>query len=385
MKFVVACDSFKGCMTSQEVIERIKIGIHKANSDHEVAAFPMCDGGEGTMDVLCHIEKAEMVKAATIDAYGKPIEIEYGIVPQKHLAIQEVASCIGLNMTEKGKRNPMIANSRGVGRMLMDAVERGCHTIILGLGGTSTNDGGMGLLHELGIRFYDRDGHYLRSGIYSLSKVAKIDTRYFTPWDDVKILLAVDVRNHLLGPHGATYTFGRQKGLFPSQLEEIDQAMAHYARCIQHAFHVDINKIEGSGSAGGIGGVLVGILHAKMISGIELCMQESNLEEAIRKCDVVITGEGQSDEQTLYGKVPYGVCKLAKKYDRPVFCLSGALGIGYQELYQCGFDGLYSSADRAMDFLTALRYGPEKIENLAFALTKTIDAIVRMEEQKCDY
>ena len=363
MKFVVACDSFKGCMTSQEAVQRISKGIQNANPNHEVAAFPMCDGGEGTMEILCQIEKAQIIEVQTVDAYGKPITASYGILPEKKKAIMEVASCIGLSMTEKKRRNPMIANSRGIGKMIKDAVKKGCTTIVIGLGGTATNDGGMGLLQELGLRFYDKENKSLICGAYSF-------------------LAAADVRNPLLGPKGATFTFGRQKGLFPSQLTMVDHWMRRYRDVMQKTFGIDLDAIPGGGAAGGIGAVLVGILHAQIQSGITMCMEGYQLENVIQKADIVITGEGQTDLQTRYGKVPFGVAQLAKKYHKPVLCLSGALGLGYQELYQDGFDGLYSSADRAMDFMTALKNGPEKLENLAFSITKTIDAIARMEDDQ---
>lgn len=364
-------------MSSVQVVQCIESGILKANPKHVVHGFPMCDGGEGTTEIFRRIYQGQKETAHVIDAYGNPIDVTYAIVPSQNLAIMEVASCIGLNMVDRNKRNPMIANSRGVGQLLKDAVSKGYRNILLGLGGTGTNDGGMGMLQELGLRFFDASHKRLRPGIYALSQVDFIDRRNLVDWKEVKIKMAVDVKNHLLGKQGAVYTFGKQKGLYPAQLETVDRAMRHYRDKIQEFFHVDINQYEGSGSSGGIGAVLAGILKAEMVPGIQLCMQESHMEEVIAQCDVVITGEGQSDHQTLYGKVPYGIAQLAKKYDKPVFCLSGALGIGYMDLYDHGFDGVFSSADRAMDFMTALKTGPEKLENLAYSMTKTIDAMCR--------
>lgn len=378
MKFVVACDSFKGCMSSVQVCRCIRSGIQSANESHTVYEFPMCDGGEGTAEIFRNIYHGGTSTAQVLDAYGKTIEVTYGIVPEQNMAIMEVASCIGLNMVEREKRNPMIANSRGVGLLLKDAVAKGYKKILLGIGGTSTTDGGMGMLQELGLHFFDASHRRLRAGIYSLGQVDYIDKRHFVDWNDVEILIAVDVNNHLLGKQGSAYTFGKQKGLYPTQLEAVDQAMRHYRDKIYEFFHVDINQYEGSGSSGGIGAVLTGLLHAKMVPGIQLCMQEYHLEDVIAQSDIVITGEGQSDHQTLYGKVPYGVGQLAKRHGKPVFCLSGALGIGYMDLYDAGFAGVFSSADRAMDFMTALKTGPQKLENLAYSITKTIDAIAKM-------
>ena len=376
MEFVVACDSFKGCMNSTKAVYTIQKGILQANPDHKVSCFPMCDGGEGTMEIFRQIYHGKLEKAKVVDAYGAPITVSYGVVPKENLAIMEVASCIGLNMVERHKRNPMIANSRGVGMMLKDAVNKGYKKILLGLGGTGTNDGGMGMLQELGLSFFDAHHKRLMAGVYALSRIDSIDDSRLVDWKDIEITLAMDVKNHLLGKQGAVYTFGRQKGFFPSQMAMVDQAMRHYRDKIQETFGIDINSFEGSGSSGGIGAVLAGLFHARFVPGIDLCIEKYRLEQVISQCDIVITGEGQSDHQTIYGKVPYGIAVLAKKYNKPVFCLSGALGVGYMDLYDHGFDGVLSSADRAMDFLTALKTGPQKLENLAFTLTKMIDAII---------
>lgn len=373
MKIIIASDSFKGCMTSNEACENIKTGILKANPHHKVACFPMADGGEGTAQVLAAYANAKMVPVETIDLYKKPIEAHYGWNEESKLAIIDVASCIGLNLYPKEKRNPMVATSQGVGIMIQDAIDRGCKKILIGLGGSGTNDGGMGILKAFGAVFYDKNRQELQDFAYSLDKIAYIDKKEFKFPQDIEWIVACDVKNHLCGPEGATCTFGKQKGLYISQLKTVDDAMRVYNQKIKQTFHVNMNELEGSGAAGGIGGVLLGVFKAQLIPGIQLAVEYSKLESAMKDADLVITGEGQTDRQTLYGKVPFGIASLAKKHGVPAICLSGALGMGYEELYNHGMIGIFSSSDRAMEFKTALRYGPEKLEKLAFSIIKLLD------------
>lgn len=291
------------------------------------------------------------------------------------VAIMDAASAIGLSRTPRDRRNPMIASSSGVGMLMREAIDRGAKEIIMGLGGTATNDGGMGLLAEFGAVFYDSSRQILPPCTYSLDRIAFIDKRRCRLPRHVKITVACDVKNHLLGENGATYVFGRQKGLYRTQMVQVDEAMVHYRDKIRQTFHVDMDEQDGSGAAGGIGGLLLAVFGARMVPGIELIMEYSGLEDAIAKADMVITGEGQTDRQTLFGKVPYGVASLAKKHGVPCICLSGALGAGYEGMYDAGCIGVFSTADRAMDFTTALRTGKQKLEDLAFGIMKMTDGL----------
>ena len=375
MKIIIACDSFKGCMSSKEVEECIKKGILKANKEHEILTFPMADGGEGTAMVFRDIIQGKTIDVLTVDAYGKNVFTTYCISKDGNLAVMDVASCIGLNMTPKEKRNPMIASSRGVGIMMKDAISRGCKKMIIGLGGSATNDGGMGILSEFGIRFYNSKRELLVPSVYALQQIAFVDKRYARLPKDIEIICACDVKNHLLGKNGATYVFGKQKGIYLNQMAEVEKGMAHYSTKLKQTFHVDVNEFEGSGAAGGIGSVLLGVMKAKRFSGIDLVVEYSGLKEHLQDADLVITGEGQTDAQTLYGKLPLGIARLAQSYDVPCVCLSGALGLGYEAMYDEGMIGIFSSADRAMTFQMALQTGNEKLEALAFSLTKFMDGI----------
>lgn len=373
MKVVVAADSFKGCMTSSQVGEYVKEGIHQYDESIDVQTFSIADGGEGTVMAFYETCGGELVEAPCSDAYGKRIHAQYALLDNGQTAVIEVANIIGLSMVERSRRMPLFASSYGVGMVIKDALNRGCKRIIIGLGGSATNDGGMGLLQALGVLYYDSDHQYLSPQAVSLEKVRYIDFNRFHGLGDVELIAACDVKNKLLGENGATFVFGKQKGLYPTQLKRVDAGMENYRNQIQRYKQVDLNEFEGGGAAGGIGSVLIGLLNAKMIPGIELLLSYSKMEEEVKDCTFVITGEGQSDAQTAYGKVPMGILKMAQKYNKPCIILSGALGKGYEVLYEEGFAGIYSIADCAMSFPQALAMAPEKLKAGAYSLIRTID------------
>lgn len=372
MKVVVACDSFKGCMKSEEVSEHVAHGIHRVDPNIEVKSYVIGDGGEGTVDAFAKTCHGELVYVNTTDAYGKRIQSYYALIDDGKTAVLEVANIIGLNMHPREKRAPFFGSSFGVGTVMLDAYKRGCKKIIIGLGGSATNDGGMGLLQALGCRFYDVHHQYLSPQAMNLEKVHYIDFNRLQKMEGIELIAACDVKNHLLGEEGATFVFGKQKGFFPNQIKKVDQGMENFRNHIQRYLNIDINAFEGGGAAGGIGAVLIGILQAKMISGIELLFEYSDIKEQVKDCDLVITGEGQSDRQTMFGKVPVGVLNIAKPYDKPVLCISGALGIGYQDLYDLGFTGIFSISDRAMTFQQALDQADVKLEAAVYAIMKTV-------------
>lgn len=373
MKIIIACDSFKGCLTSREVSQCIERGIHRENPNHELISYVIGDGGEGTVMAFGETCHGEYVEVETVDAYMHKIKTNYVLIDEGNTAVIEVANIIGLSMQIREKRAPLFANSFGVGIVLEDAVKRGCKKIIMGLGGSSTNDGGMGLLMALGARFYDENHKILLAQALSLEKIKYMDLKRLNTFEGVELVAACDVKNHLLGENGATHIFGKQKGLYPNQIKKIEKGMTNYRYHIRRYTQIDIDEFDGSGAAGGIGAVFIGLLHAKMERGIDLLMKYSDMEEMIKTCDLVITGEGQSDRQTKFGKVPVGILEIANRYDKPTICISGALGLEYQDLYDLGFIGLYSIADRAMTFEQALMQAGEKLEATTYSLMKTID------------
>lgn len=372
MKIVVACDSFKGCMRSKEAAMHVKKGIHAFDPNIEVLDYVIADGGEGSAEAFAATCHGELIQAPTTDAYGRKITAEYAIIENGKTAVIEVANIIGLSMTPKEKRTPFFGSSFGVGTVMLDALNHGCKKMIIALGGSATNDGGMGMLQALGCRFYDSYHKYLSPQAVNLDKIKYIDFNRLNKLEGIELIAACDVKNHLLGENGATYVFGKQKGFYPNQIKQVDAGMHNYRDQIQRYLNIDIDAYEGGGAAGGIGSVLIGILHARMIPGIELLFQYSDMEEAVKACDLVITGEGQSDRQTMFGKVPVGVLEIANRYNKPTLCISGALGLGYQELYKLGFVGIFSIADRAMSFQQALDQAGEKMEAAVYTIIKTI-------------
>ncbi len=364
-------DSFKGCMSSDQANQTVKDAIVDIQHSHQVACFTMGDGGEGSVDAFVSACNGRYVQVQVRDAYFQNITASYGLIDQGKTAVIEVASVIGLNMRDRAQRKPLYTTSYGVGQLMLDAKAKGVKKIILALGGSSTNDGGMGMLNALGAKFYNSNNEYLKSNAKSLGQVERIDLRKFDQLKGIDIIAACDVKNTLVGEHGATYTFGKQKGLFPNQIKKVDKDMQHYANIWSQKGY-DISSFEGSGAAGGIGGALA-LVDAHFQSGFELLRVHTNLDETIKTCDLVITGEGQSDYQTMFGKVPAGVVGVANTYQKPCLCISGALGKDYEKLYELGFIGIYSTADRAMSFAAALEQAKEKLYACVYSIMKTID------------
>ena len=370
MKIAVACDSYKGCMNSYKVNHIIKQAIKDVNPTYEVVTFTMGDGGEGTTAAFVEACKGKWVYLKVKDSYFREVKVAYGLIDNGETAVIEVASCIGLNMYSREKRKPMYATSFGVGELLLDASKRKVKKIILGLGGSATNDGGMGMLQALGAKFYDKKDKYLKSNAGQLKEIQRIDLSKFRFLNNIEIVVACDVKNTLLGETGATQVFGKQKGLYPNQIKKLELAMKQYAEKFKELGY-DIASHEGSGAAGGIGGALA-LLDATFINGLELLCSYNRMDEVIKDCDLVITGEGQSDAQTLYGKVPIGILEITNKVQKPCICISGALGVEYNKLYDLGFIGIYSVADRAMSFEQALTLAPDKLYACTYSVMKTI-------------
>lgn len=374
MNFLIASDSFKGCMSSNEANERMKRGIEKALPHSRCKTFVISDGGEGMADAFVDACKGEMRMIKAWDLYGKPIFASYGYDPKTDTACIEAASTLGVTLYPHGRRKPLEASSFGFGMMVKDVMKRGVRQIVIGLGGTGTNDGGMGFLQAFGCVFYDASRRPLPCCAQSLAKIAFIDKRGFRFDRSVKLIAACDVENPLLGMKGATYVFGRQKGMRAHQIEETERGMEHFAAKIQQTFHVDMTVCSGGGAAGGLGALLQSVFKAQFESGIQVLADIGRLEEKIAWADFLFTGEGQSDLQTSYGKAVSQLAHMARKYQIPVVCLSGALGVGYEKLYDQGVCALFSTADRAMSFSQALHHGPAKLEQAACNLARLIGA-----------
>ena len=371
-KYVVAPDSFKESMTAKEVCDAMEKGIKKADSAAEVIKVPMADGGEGTVNSLVDATHGQRVIVEVTGPLGNKISAYYGILGNGTTAVIEMAKASGLEIVEKKKRNPMITTTFGTGELIRDALGHNVKEIIIGLGGSSTNDGGSGMAQALGAKLLDQNNHQIPFGGGNLDKLDKIDiSNLDSRLQDVKIILASDVTNPLIGKEGASRVFGLQKGATPEMVEKLENNLQHYAKIVKRDLNKDVASVSGAGAAGGLGAGLMAFTTCEMRQGVDLAIEVTKLEEKIRDTDYVFTGEGGTDFQTKFGKTPYGVAKLGKKYHKPVISLAGYLGEGIDSLYSEGFTAIFGIIPGACDLSTALKNGPSNV-------ARTTENIVRL-------
>ena len=368
MKFVLAPDSFKESMTAAEVCQAMEKSIRKAVPEAEIISMPMADGGEGTTDSLIDATNGQKHFLTVTDPLGKKVNAYYGILGDQKTAIIEMAQASGLTYVAKNNRTTetiMRTTTYGTGELINDALKHNVNKIIIGLGGSSTNDGGAGMAQAIGVKFFDQANHEITTklGGGDLNKIAKIDLSAINPQlKDVQILIASDVTNPLTGQNGASAVFGPQKGADAQTVEKLDQNLSHYATLIQQTINKDVATIPGSGAAGGLGAGLLAFTNATIHHGVELIAHETHLADKIKGADFVFTGEGGTDFQTKFGKTPYGVAQIAKKENIPVISLAGYLGEGIEQLYDEGFTAIFGILDKAEDIRQALKNGPKNIE-----------------------
>ena len=371
-KYVVAPDSFKESMTAKEVCDAMEKGIKEADSAAEVIKVPMADGGEGTVDSLVDATQGQRVIVEVTGPLGNKISAYYGILGNGTTAVIEMAKASGLEIVEKKERNPMITTTFGTGELIRDALDHNVKEIIIGVGGSSTNDGGSGMAQALGAKLLDQNNHQIPFGGGNLDKLDKIDiSNLDSRLQDVKIILASDVTNPLIGKDGASRVFGPQKGATPEMVEKLENNLQHYAKIVKRDLNKEVALVSGAGAAGGLGAGLIAFTTCEMRRGVDLAIEVTKLEEKIRDADYVFTGEGGTDFQTKFGKTPYGVAKLGKKYHKPVISLAGYLGEGIDSLYSEGFTAIFGIIPGACDLSTALKNGPSNV-------ARTTENIVRL-------
>ena len=348
-KIVIAIDSFKGCLTSAEAGEAAAQGVHAACPECRTIVLPVADGGEGMLDVLLAASNGKRITVRAHDPLMQPCDANYGISGDGNTAFIEMAAISGLPLVPADKRNPMKTTTFGTGELIRDALERGCLRFIIGLGGSATNDAGLGMLQALGFRFFDKEGHEvgsMKKGIALcgalLSAISSIDSSSAHPaLKKTCFTAACDVRNPFFGPNGAAHIFAPQKGADADMVKELDVAMQHLSDVIFRTTGKDVSLHPGAGAAGGMGGSLHAFLDAQLKPGIELLLETLDFAEKIKDADLIITGEGKSDRQTLMGKVPSGILQEARRQHIPVILLAGAIedaGI----LNAAGFRGVFS-------------------------------------------
>lgn len=340
MKVIAAIDSFKGSMTSMEAGNAVKKGIMAAKPDAEVWLSPLADGGEGTVDALIEGLGAKKIPVTVAGPLGEKVSCYYGFLEETKTAVMEMASAAGITLVTK--KDPLRASTYGVGEMIADALKRGCKNFMIGIGGSATNDGGIGMLKALGFEFFDEDGNDVGEGAAALAKIEVIQTENKNPLlSGAKFQIACDVKNPLCGKQGATYIFGSQKGVTEEQKSKVDEAMKHYADVTKESLGCDFADCEGAGAAGGLGYAFLSYLAGELIPGVKLILHATGLEEKMKNADVVVTGEGRLDAQTVMGKAPVGVAALAKKYNAKVIAFAGSVAPEASVCNQAGIDAFF--------------------------------------------
>ncbi len=358
MKIVIAPDSFKENMTSLEVATAIEKGIMQVFPEAECLKVPMADGGEGTVQSLVDATNGRIVHKTVVGPLGNPVNAHYGFLGDSTTAVIEMAEASGLPLVPKDKRNPLETTTYGTGELIAAALDEGVKKIIIGIGGSSTNDGGAGMAQALGAKLIDNQGNQIsnHAGGGILNTIAQIDISDLDPRiKETEILVACDVDNPLCGDRGASAVFGPQKGASPEMVNTLDANLGHFANIIKSHLGKDVKDITGAGAAGGLGAGLVAFCDATMQSGVDIVIEATKLEQALEGATLAITGEGKVDFQTAFGKTPSGVAKTAKKADIPVVAIGGALADDARGVFEHGIDGLESAAAKDMSLEDAIR------------------------------
>jgi glycerate kinase len=373
MKILIAPDSFKESLKASEVAHAIEEGVKMAIPDAECICVPMADGGEGTVDALVHATGGTIEKVTVRDPLMRQVDSFFGILGDGKTAVIEMAAASGLELLKEDERNPMETTTYGTGQLIKAALDKSCRTLVIGIGGSATNDGGAGMAQALGIRLLDKKMQSIGLGGGSLDHLANIDLVGLDERiENTKIIVASDVNNPLCGENGASNVYGPQKGATHEMIKILDENLNLFGKLLEEKYHIKIRELPGAGAAGGLGAGLVAFLHAELQPGFKIVKEITQLEDLVQRADLVITGEGRMDKQTMNGKTPYGVAGLAKKYQKPVIGISGTLGEDYQVLFQEGFDVLISIIDKPMSLESALGNASEMLKFASFNLLRTV-------------
>lgn len=361
--FLLAPDSFKESMTAKEVCVAMEAGLRKAFPDASYIHVPMADGGEGTVQSLVDATGGRMVEKKVSGPLGETVAAKYGIMGDGVTAAIEMASASGIHLVTKETKNPLVTSTYGTGELIKECLDQGIKKIIIGIGGSATNDGGAGMAEALGVKFLDTEGHILPRGGGSLGKLATIDTSELdTRLADVEIIVACDVTNPLCGETGASHVFGPQKGATPEMVLTLDANLANYAAVVKEQLGKDVRDIPGAGAAGGLGAGLLIFTQATLQRGIDIVIEYTGLRSKLALADYCFTGEGGMDFQTKFGKTPYGVAKAAKLEGKKVIALAGYIGEGVEVLYEEGIDAIFGIVPGASDIEKLLADGSKNVE-----------------------
>ncbi|GAA0102229.1 glycerate kinase [Paraclostridium bifermentans] len=356
MKIVISIDSLKGSLTSIEAANAIKKGILSVDNKSDVVIMPLADGGEGTVEALVQGMNGEEKVITVTGPINEKVNATYGILKETNTAIIEMAQASGLPLVPEELRNPLNTTTYGVGEIIKEAIEKGCRNFIVGIGGSATNDCGVGMLQALGFEFYDENDNLVGLGGKVLNQIKRINTdNKLKELDKCNFKIACDVNNPLYGENGAAYIYGPQKGATKEIVKELDKGLKNFAEVVKKDLGKDIAHIEGAGAAGGLGFGFLGFLNSKLESGIKIILDEINLEEVVKDADLVITGEGRLDNQTAMGKAPIGVAKLAKKHGAKVIAIAGCTTPDAVKCNEEGIDAYFSIVNKAMTIDEAMK------------------------------
>ena len=371
MKVVVACDSLKGSLSSLEAGEAIKKGVLKAVPDAQVQVRPLADGGEGTVEALTLGMGGKMEAVEVTGPIGEKVNCFYGILEESKTAIIEMAGAAGITLVPEAKRNPFHTTTYGVGEVIKDAIAKGCRHFIVGIGGSATNDGGIGMLQALGYGMLDKEGNQVSFGAKGLKELASItDDGVIAELKECSFRVACDVTNPLCGEYGCSAVFGPQKGATPEMIIQMDQWLGNYANLTSAKYEKADAKHPGVGAAGGMGFAFLAYTNAVLESGIKIVLEETHLESYVKDADVVVTGEGRLDGQSIFGKAPIGVAKMGKKYDKKVIVFAGAVTEDAVLCNEHGIDAFFpilrrvQTLEEAMDAATARKNMEDTVEQV---------------------
>ncbi|MGG0775290.1 glycerate kinase [Bacillus rugosus] len=373
MKIIIAPDSFKESLSALEAANAIERGFKSVFPGADYRKLPMADGGEGTVQSLIDATNGWIKELVVTGPLGEPVKAFLGMMGDGKTAVIEMAAASGLHLVPVDKRNPLVTTTRGTGELITAALDAGAEHLIIGIGGSATNDGGAGMVQALGGRLLDDSGHEIGSGGGALSQLASIDVSGLDPrLLNAKLEVACDVDNPLTGPRGASAVFGPQKGATADMVDALDQHLTHFADVAEKALGAACRETAGAGAAGGLGWSLLAFLHADLKRGIDIVLEAVDFEDEVQDADLVITGEGRIDSQTIYGKTPIGVAKAAKSYDVPVIGIAGSISRGSDAVYQHGIDALFSIVPGAVPLEDAIEHAAEYMERTARDIAASI-------------
>jgi glycerate 2-kinase len=363
VKILISSDSFRGSLSSAQVGKHLSTGLGRIFPQAVIMNIPLADGGEGTVDACVLATGGKFIDVDVHDPLMRKISARFGITGDGTTAVIEMAAASGVELLKPNEKNPWLTTTYGTGDLIKAALDHGCSRILIGIGGSATTDGGVGMADSLGVKFRDSSGNIISGEGGKLGLISSIDTSSLDPRIfSTEIIVACDVTNILTGPEGAAYVFSPQKGADPEMVERLDKNLEHLAEIIGRELSVNVKDLPGGGAAGGLGAGLVAFLNARLEKGFSIISQVINLEDSVAKCDLVVTGEGKIDYQTQFGKTAFGISQLAKKYNIPVIAVAGTIDDKADVLYTKGIDAMISIIDKPLSLEEACKITPELLE-----------------------